>query len=71
MEHQEDASDGKDKKEKAGNPSKTEGIGESEAVPFYLCRENMEKEVVIDHHGPFQIGIRYSGSENRTPHCRI
>jgi len=31
----------------------------------------MEEEVVIDHHGAFQIGIRYSGSEDGAPNCRV
>jgi hypothetical protein len=71
VKHEKNTGDGEDDKEEAGDPSETEGVGETEAVPFYLRRENMEKEVVIDHHGPFQIGIRYSGSEDGTPHCRI
>ena len=71
MEHQNDAGNGEDDEEKAGDPSQTERIGESKAVAFDLRWEDMKKEVVIDEHGPFQIGIRYSGSEDRTPYRRI
>lgn len=71
MEHQEDACDSKDDKKEAGNASETECIGESETMAFHLHREDMEEEVVIDEHGSFQIGIGYSGSEDRTPHRRI
>jgi hypothetical protein len=48
MKHQEDAGDGKDDKEKAGNPPKTERIGESKTMAFDLCRENVKEKVVVD-----------------------
>jgi hypothetical protein len=71
MEHQENTSDGEDDEKEAGNASQTERIGEPEAMAFDFCRKDMEEEVVIDEHGPLQIGIRYSGSEDRTPDRRI
>jgi hypothetical protein len=71
MKHQEYASDRKNDEEEKGDSSQTEGIRETEAVTFYLRREDMKEEVVIDEHGALQIGIGYSGSEDRTPHRRI
>ena len=71
MKHQEYASDRENDEEETGNSSQAEGIGESETMAFYLGREDMEKEVVIHHHGSFQIGIRKPGSEYRLPHRRI
>jgi hypothetical protein len=40
-------------------------------MAFDFRREDVEEEVVVDEHGSFQIGIGYSGSEDRTPHGRI
>ncbi len=71
MEHQKDTGDGEDDEEKAGDSSEAEGIGESKTMAFHLGWEDMEKEVVIDKHGSFQIGVRYSSSENGFPNCRI
>ncbi len=71
MKHQEYAGDRKNDEEEKGNTSHAEGIRETEAVTFDLRREDMKEEVVIDEHGPLQIGIGYSGSEDRTPHGRI
>ena len=71
MKHQEDSSDGEDDEEKARNASEAEGIGELEAMAFHLRREDMEEEVVVHHHGSFQIGIRYPGPENGSPNGRI
>jgi hypothetical protein len=48
MEHQEDACDREDDKKEAGNASKTECIGELEAMTFDFCWKDMEKEVVIN-----------------------
>jgi len=71
MEHQEDTSDGEDDEEETGNPPEAKGIGESETMTLHLHREDMKEEVVIDEHGPLQIGIGYSCSEDRTPYHRI
>jgi hypothetical protein len=71
MEHQEDACDGEDDKKETGNTSQAERVGELKAMTLDLCREDVEEEVVVDEHGSFQIGIGYSGSEDRTPHGRI
>jgi len=71
MKHQEDTGDGEDDEEKARNSSETEGIGESKAMALHLRGKDMKEEVVIDYHGSFQIGIRYSGSENGSPKSRI
>jgi hypothetical protein len=69
MKHQEDAGNGKNNEEETGNSSQAEGIRELQSMPFDLCRKNMKKEIVVDHHRPFQIGIRYPGSEDRAPNC--
>jgi hypothetical protein len=71
MEHQEDPCDGEDDEKKAGNASQTERIGEPNAMPFDFCGKDMKEEVVIDEHGSLQIGVRYSGSEDRMPYRRI
>ena len=71
MKHQQDTGDGEDDEEKARNSSETEGIGESKTMALHLRGKDMEEEVVIDHHGAFQIGIRYSGSEDGSPNGRI
>jgi hypothetical protein len=71
MEHQEYTSDRKNDEEETGDPSQAECIRETEAVTFYLGREDMEEKVVIDQQGTLQIGIRHPSSEDRTPHCRI
>jgi hypothetical protein len=71
MKHQEYTGDRKNDKEETGNPSQAECIRETEAVTFYLGGENMEEKVVIDQQGTFQVGIRYSSSEDRTPDRRI
>ena len=71
MEHQENASDGEDDEEKAGDPPQTESVGESESVTFHLHREDMEEKIVVHHHGSFQLRIRYSGSEDGAPYCRL
>ncbi len=70
MKHQEYARDRKNDEEKKGDSSQTECIRKTEAVTFYLRREDMKEEVVIDEHGSLQIGVRYSGSEDRTPDRR-
>jgi hypothetical protein len=69
MKHQEDTGDRKGDEKKARNSSETESIGESKTMALHLSREDMEEEVLIDHHRAFQIGIRYSGSEDGTPNC--
>jgi FKBP-type peptidyl-prolyl cis-trans isomerase len=69
MKHEKDTGDSEDDEEEAGDSSETEGIGESKTVAFHLGREDMEKEVVIHYHGSFQIGIRYSSSEDGSPKC--
>jgi hypothetical protein len=71
MKHQEYASDRKNDEEETGDPSQAECIRETEAVTFYLGREDMEKKVIIDQQGTLQVGIRRSSSEDRTPHRRI
>ena len=71
MKHQEDTGDGEDDEEKAGYSSEAEGIGESETMAFHLRREDMKEKVVKHQQGPFQVGIRYSSSENGFPNCRI
>jgi hypothetical protein len=71
LEHQKDASDGEDDEEETGDPSETEGVGEMEAVPFYLCRKDVKEEIVVYQHGAFQIRIRYSSSEDGPPYRRI
>jgi hypothetical protein len=68
MKHQKDARNSKDDKKEAGNASQAEGIGESKAMALHLRREDVEEEVMIHHHGSFQIRIRYSSSENGPPH---
>jgi hypothetical protein len=68
MKHQEYASDRKNDEEEKGDSSQAECIRETEAVTFYLRREDMEEEVVIHHHRSFQIRIRYSSSENGAPY---
>jgi len=70
MKHQEYASDRENDEEQTGDPSQAECIRETEAVTFYLGREDMEEKVVIDQQGAFQVRIRYSSSEDRTPHRR-
>ena len=67
MEHQDDASDREGNKKQARDPSQTEGIRKLEPVAFHLCREDVEEEVIENHHGPFQIGIRKSRSEDGSP----
>ena len=69
MKHQEDSSDGEDDEEKARNASEAEGIGELEAMAFHLRREDMKEEVMVHHHGAFQIRIRYPRSEDGSPNC--
>ncbi len=71
MKHQEDASDSQNEKEKTGDSSKTECIGESETMAFHFHREDVKEEVMIHQHGSFEIRIGYSGSENGMPHGRI
>lgn len=71
MKHQEDPCDGEDDEKEARNTSQTERVSELEAMAFDFCWKDVEEKVVIDEHGPFQIGIGYSGSEDRTPHRRI
>jgi hypothetical protein len=48
MKHQEDASDRKNDEEETGDPSQAECVRKTEAVTFYLGREDMEEKVVID-----------------------
>jgi len=38
-------------------------------MAFHLRREDMKEEVVVHHHGAFQIGIRYARSEDGAPNC--
>ena len=71
MKHQEYASDRENDEEETGDPSQAECIRETETVTLYLLRKNMKEEVVIDQQGAFQVSIRYSSSEDRTPHRRI
>ena len=71
MKHQEYASDRENDEEETGDSSQAECIRETETVTLYLRRKNMKEEVVIDLQGAFQVGIRYSSSEDRTPHRRI
>ena len=71
MEHQEDTGYRENDEEQTGNPSQAERIGELKPVTFYLRREEMEEEVVVDEHGPLQIRIGYPGSENGSPDCRF
>ena len=71
MKHQEYASDRENDEEETGDPSQAECIRKTETVTLYLRRKNMKEEVVIDQQGAFQVGIRYSSSEDRTPHRRI
>ena len=71
MKHQEYASDRKNDEEEKGDSSQTEGIRETEAMALHLRWEDVEEKVVEHEHGSFQIGIGYSGSEDRTPHRRI
>jgi hypothetical protein len=71
MKHQEYASDRENDEEETGDPSQAECIRETETVTLYLRRKNMKEEVVIDQQGAFQVSIRYSSSEDRTPHPRI
>jgi hypothetical protein len=71
MKHQEYASDRKNDEEETGDPSQAERVGELKAMALDLCRKDVEEEVMIDEHGAFQIGIRYSCPEDRTPHHRI
>ncbi len=68
VEHKEDSGDGEDDEEEAGDPTEAKSIGESKTMPFYLGGKDMQKEIVVDEHGPFQIGIGYSGPEDRAPH---
>jgi hypothetical protein len=71
MKHQEDTGDGKNDEEETGDPSEAKCIREADAVTLYLGREEMEEKVVIDQQGTLQVGVRHSGSENRSPQCRI
>ncbi len=71
MKHQEYASDRKNDEEEKGDASQAEGIGKAKAMAFHLRREDMKEEVMIDHHGPFQIGIGYPRSEDRAPYRRF
>jgi len=69
MKHQKNTGDGEDDEEETRDPSQAERISESKTMAFHLGREDMEKKVVIHHHGSFQIGIRHSSSEDRSPKC--
>ena len=71
MKHEKNTGDGEDDEEEAGDSSQTEGIGESKTMAFHLRWEDMEEKIVKDYHGSFQIGIRNSGSKDRTPHYRV
>jgi hypothetical protein len=71
MKHQEYASDRENDEEETGDSPQAECIRETETVTLYLRRKNMKEEVVIDQQGAFQVSIRYSSSEDRTPHRRI
>ena len=69
MKHEKNTGDGEDDEEETRDPSQAEGISESKTMAFHLGREDMEKEVVIHHHGSFQIGIGYSSSEDGSQKC--
>jgi hypothetical protein len=71
MKHQEYASDRENDEEETGDSSQAECIRETETVTLYLRRKNMKEEIVIDQQGAFQVSIRYSGPEDRTPYRRI
>ena len=71
MEHQNDSGDREDEEEKTRNSSEAKGIRESKPMAFHFHREDVKEEVMIHQHGPFQIRIGYSGSENGAPKCRI
>ena len=71
MKHQKDTRNREDDEEQTGDSAQAERVRESKAVAFYLRREDMEEEVVIDEHGTLQIRIGDSGSENGTPYGRI
>ncbi len=68
MKHQEYTGDRKNNEKETRDPPQAERIRETEAVTFYLRREDVEEKVIIDQKGTFQIGIRHSSSEDRTPH---
>ena len=67
MKHQEDTRDGENDEEKAGDSAEAEGIGELKAMALHLHREDVEEEVIVDQHGPFEVGIGQSRSEDRPP----
>ena len=69
MKHEENAGDDEDDEEETRDSSQAERISESKTMALHLGREDMEKEVVIHHHGSFQIGIGYSSSEDGSPKC--
>jgi len=71
MEHQEDASDCQNDEEETRDSAQTECVGESEAMAFDLCREDVEEEIVVDQERTLQIAIGYSGSEDGAPHFRL
>ena len=52
MEHQKDARNGEDEKDKAGNASQTERVRKAKAMRFHLHGEDVKEEVVIHQHGP-------------------
>jgi hypothetical protein len=71
VEHQKNSGDREYDEEKARNSSEAEGIRELKSMAFHLCGKEMEEEIVIHHHRPFQIRIRYSGSEDGAPYSRF
>jgi hypothetical protein len=70
-EHQKDTRDGENDEEEAGDSAEAEGIGEPKAMALHLRGKDMEEEVMKHHHGSLQIRIRYSGSEDGSPDCRL
>jgi hypothetical protein len=40
-------------------------------MALHLRGKDMEEEVVIHNHGSLQVRIRYSGSEDGSPDCRL
>jgi hypothetical protein len=71
MEHQENPGDGEDNEEETGDPTEAKGIGDSKTMTLHLHREDMEEEIVIHHHGSFQLRIRYTGPEDGAPYRRL
>ena len=71
MEHQQDPCGSEDQEKKAGDSPQAKGIGEFQPVGFYLCWEDMKKEIVKYDEGSLEIGIRYPRSEYGPPYHRF